>query len=64
VLYLRLIIISVGGDVPVDSDAFLMIDFINFKIKPTQYFRDAHRDRVCVCVHMGECSYVYEYLCL
>jgi hypothetical protein len=18
----------------------------------------------CVCVHMGECSYVYEYLCL
>jgi hypothetical protein len=64
VLYLRLIILSVGGDVSVDSDAFLMIDFVNLKIKPTQYFRDAHRDRVYVCVYMGECSYVYEYLCL
>jgi hypothetical protein len=52
----------VGGDVPVDSDALLVIDFVNLKIKPAQYFGGAHRDRVCVRVHRGECSYVYEYL--
>jgi hypothetical protein len=52
----------VGGDVPVDSDALLVIDFVNLKIKPAQYFGGAHRDRVYVRVHRGECSYVYEYL--
>jgi hypothetical protein len=31
----------------VDSDAFLVTDFVNLKIKPTQFFRGAHRDRVC-----------------
>jgi hypothetical protein len=55
VLYLRLIILSVGGDVPVDSETLLVTDFVNLKIKPTQSFGGAHR---------GECSYVYKYLCL
>jgi hypothetical protein len=64
VLHLRLIILSVGGDVPVDSETLLVTDFVNINIKPSQSFRCAHRDRVCVCVHKGECSYVYEYLCL
>jgi hypothetical protein len=32
-LYLRLIILSVGGDVPVDSETFLVTNFINLKIK-------------------------------
>jgi hypothetical protein len=50
VLYLRLIILSVGGDVPVDSEALLVTDFMNLKIKPAQSFRCAHRGRVCVYV--------------
>jgi outer membrane protein W len=48
VLHLRLIILSVGDDVTVDSDVLLVIDFVNLKIKPTQSFKDAHRGKVCV----------------
>jgi hypothetical protein len=43
----------VGCDVPVDIDALLMTDFVNFKIKPTQSFRGAHMGRVCVRVFIG-----------
>jgi hypothetical protein len=43
----------VGGDVPVDSDALLVTDFMNLKIKPTQSFGCAHRDRMCVRVFIG-----------
>jgi hypothetical protein len=50
VLYLRLIILSVGGDVSIDSDVLMVIDFMNLKIKLTQSFGYAHRDRVCVRV--------------
>jgi hypothetical protein len=64
VLYLRLIILSVGGDVPVDSEVFLVIDFVNFKIKSVQSFGGVYRDRICVCIYKGECLYVYGYLCL
>jgi hypothetical protein len=39
----------VGEDVSVDSDALLMIDFVNLKIKPAQSFK-------------VECSSIYEYL--
>jgi hypothetical protein len=46
-LYLCLIILSVGGDVPVDSDALLVTDFVNLKIKPTQSFEVAHKDMMC-----------------
>jgi hypothetical protein len=45
-LYLRLIILLVDGDVP----TFLVTDFMNLKIKPTQSFKCAHMDRVCVRV--------------
>jgi hypothetical protein len=65
VLYLRLIILSVGGDVPVDNDTLLVTDFVNLKIKPTQSFGCAHRGSVCLRVFIEvECAYVYEYLCL
>jgi hypothetical protein len=47
----------VGGDIPIDSDAFLMTDFMNLKIKPTQSFKGAHRDRVCVRVFIGVSTY-------
>jgi hypothetical protein len=43
----------VGVDVPVDSDALLVTDFMNLKIKPAQYFRGAHRGRVCVHMFIG-----------
>jgi hypothetical protein len=46
---------------PVDSETFLVTDFVNLKIKSTQSFWGAHRVG-CVYVHRGECSYVYEYL--
>jgi hypothetical protein len=64
VLYLRIIILSVKDDIPVDSDTLLVTDFMNIKIKSTQYFRCTYRDRLCVCVYEDECSYVYEYMCL
>jgi hypothetical protein len=63
VTYLRLIILLVG-DVSVDSETLLVIDFINLKIKSTQSFKCAHRGRMYVRVFIGEYSYVYEYLCL
>jgi hypothetical protein len=49
-LYLRLIILSLGGDVPVDNEALLITDFVNLKIKSAQSFGCAHMGRVCVCV--------------
>jgi hypothetical protein len=61
-LHLRLIILSVGGDVPVDSESLLVTDFMNLKIKSAQFFGGAHRVG-CAYVYRGECSYVYEYLC-
>jgi hypothetical protein len=48
VLYLRLIIFLVRDDVSVDSETLLVTDFVNLKIKPTQSFKGAHSDRVCV----------------
>jgi hypothetical protein len=43
----------VGCDVPVDNDAFLVIDFMNLKIKPAQSSGGAHRGRMCVRVFIG-----------
>jgi hypothetical protein len=60
VLYLRLIILSVGGDVPVDNDMFLVTDFANLKIKLTQSFEYAHRGMMCVRVFIG----VSVYMCM
>jgi hypothetical protein len=65
VLYLRLIIFSVGGDVLVDSETLLVADFMNFKIKSAQSFGGAHRGRVCVRVFIGvsarTCMSIYVY---
>jgi hypothetical protein len=62
VLYLRLIILSVGGDVPIDSDTLLMTVFVNLKIKSAQSFRGAHKNRVCVRAYRNKYSYLYKYL--
>jgi hypothetical protein len=34
----------------VDSETFLMTDFVNLKIRAAQFFRDAHRERVRVFI--------------
>jgi hypothetical protein len=66
VLYLRLIILLLVVDIPVDNVSFLVIDSVNLKIKPTQSFVCAHRDIVCVYmfIEMITDSYVYEYVCM
>jgi hypothetical protein len=38
---------------PVDSEALLVTDFVNLRIKLTQSFRDAHMCRMCVRVFIG-----------
>jgi hypothetical protein len=61
VLYLRLIIFSVGGDISIDSETFLLTDFINLKIKSIQSFEYAHKDKVCVFKGVGThiCKNIY-----
>jgi hypothetical protein len=63
-LYLRLIILSVGGDVPVDSETFLVTDFLNLKIKPAQSYEGAHRGRVCVHVFIGVSVHTCMSICI
>jgi hypothetical protein len=53
----------VGGDVPVDSETLLVTDFMNLKINRLS-LSNVLIGVGCACVHMDECSYVYEYLCL
>jgi hypothetical protein len=48
------------GDVPYEM--FLVTDFVNLKIKSTQSFRGAHRNRMYTYAHRDEYSYIYEYL--
>jgi hypothetical protein len=43
----------VGGDVSVDSEAFLVTDFVNLKIKSVQSYEGAHRGRVYMRVFIG-----------
>jgi hypothetical protein len=38
----------VGDGVPVDSETFLVTDFVNLKIKLAQFFEGAHKGRVYV----------------
>jgi hypothetical protein len=58
-LYLRLIILLVGDDVPVDNETLLMTDLINLKIKPTQSFRGVYKGRVYVHVFIEMSDYTY-----
>jgi hypothetical protein len=62
VLHLWLIILSVEGDVSVESEALLVTDFMNLKIKSVQSFKNAHKSKMCV--YVSECSYIYKYLYL
>jgi hypothetical protein len=49
----------VKGDVPVNSEALLVTDFMDFKIKPVQSFRGAHKGSVCVRVFIGVSAHMY-----
>jgi hypothetical protein len=53
VLHLRVIILSVIGDVPIDSGTLFMIDFVNVKIKSAQSFSGDHKDMVYMRVFIG-----------
>ena len=45
--------LSVVGDVPVDSEAPVATSSISRFVGQTQFFRDAPRDRVCMRVFIG-----------
>jgi hypothetical protein len=49
----------VGGDVLVDSDVLLVIDFVNLKIKSTQSFECAHIGRMCVRIFIEMSARTY-----
>jgi hypothetical protein len=63
-LYLRLIILSVGGDVPIDSETFLVTDFVNLNIKPTQFFGGANKGRVYTCIFIGVIAHTCMSICV
>jgi ribosomal protein L10 len=44
----------VEDDIFIDNDVFLVIDFVNLKIKSAQSFRDAHRDNVSIYIYKDE----------
>jgi hypothetical protein len=54
----------VGGDIPVDSDTLLVTDFMNLKIKPAQFFRNTHKNKVCMHVFIGISALMYEEYCV
>jgi hypothetical protein len=64
VLHLQLIILSVRGDISIDSDALLVTNFVNLKIKSDQSFRGAYRGRVCVRVFIGVSARTYINICV
>jgi hypothetical protein len=42
-----------GGDFSVDSETFLTTDFVNFKIKSAQFFRNVYKGKMCVHIFIG-----------
>jgi hypothetical protein len=54
----------VGDDVSVDSEALLVINFMNLKIKSAQSFEGAHRSKVCVRVFIGMCAHICMSICI
>jgi hypothetical protein len=54
-----------GDDVLIDSDALLVIDFVNLKIKPAQFFEVAYRGSMCVHVFIEVSAHTYMsiYIC-
>jgi hypothetical protein len=63
-LHLRLIILSVGDNISVESETLLVTNFINLKIKPAQSFGDPHRGRMYVRVFIGMIAYTCMSICV
>jgi hypothetical protein len=63
-LYLRLIILSVGCDVSINSEIFWMTDFVNLNIKPAQSFRSVHRDKMYIYVFIEMNIHTYISICV
>jgi hypothetical protein len=51
-------------DVFIDNKTPLLIDFVNLKIKLTQFFRGAHRDRVYIRVFIGVSDRICMIICV
>jgi hypothetical protein len=49
---------------PIDSNAFWVIDFVNLKIKPIQYFAGAHKNMMCVHMFIGVSAHTYMSICI
>jgi hypothetical protein len=49
---------------PVDIEALLVTDFVNLKIKPTQYFGCAHKGRIYVHTFIGVSARTYMRICV
>jgi hypothetical protein len=54
----------VGYNVPVDSETLLVTDFVNLKIKSAQFFKYAHRSKVCVRVFIGVSVHMRMSICV
>jgi hypothetical protein len=63
-LYIQLIILSVRGDVSVDSETLLVADFVNLTIKPVQSFRGAHKGRVCIRMFIRVSAHMCMSICV
>jgi hypothetical protein len=54
----------VEDDVPVDSEALLVTDFVNLKIKSTQSFKSSHRGSVYVRAFIGMSAHTCMSICV
>jgi hypothetical protein len=45
-------------EVLIDSDTFLVTDFVNLRIKSTQYFKNDHKNSVCILIGVNTCMYI------
>ncbi len=48
---------SFRDDVPVDNETFLLTDFMNLKIKPSQSYKSAYRGKMYVHIFIGICNH-------
>jgi hypothetical protein len=52
----------VKGVVFIDSEVFLVTDFVNLTIKPAQFFRCGHMSRMCVFIEVSGHVYMNIYI--
>jgi hypothetical protein len=58
------IILSVGDSVSVDSEMLLVTDFVSLKIKPTQSFGCAHKNKVCARIFIELSIHMFISICV